>query len=73
MPLINRPPVSIDNDDEHRKVIIKKANKNDKDKDTLKIFVSLPMGCTVVVQQEDEGLWTHGRIKGNGNHNHHDR
>ena len=31
------------------------------------------MGSTVVVQQEDEGMWTHGTLLGNGNHNHYNR
>ena len=35
MPVINRLPIGIDNDDEHHKAIIKR-NKNDKDKDTSK-------------------------------------
>ena len=31
----------------------------------------LPIGSTVVVQQEDGGPWTHGTIVGKGDHNHH--
>ena len=50
-----------------------RQTKNDKDKDTSKNFVSLPLGSTVVVQCEDGGPWTHGTIEGKGNHNHHDR
>ena len=40
MPVINRPLIGIDNDDDHHKVIIKRQTKNDKDKDTSKNFVS---------------------------------
>ena len=72
MPVSNRLPIGIDNDDEYHKVIIN-TNKNDKDKDTFKYFVSLPIGSTVVVQHEDGGLWTHSTIEGKGNINQHDR
>ena len=57
MPVINRPPTGIDNDDEHHKVIIKRQTKYDKD--TSKNFVSFPIGSMVVVQHEDGGLLTH--------------
>ena len=36
MPVINRPPIGVDNDDEHHKVIIKRQPKNHKDKVTSK-------------------------------------
>ena len=71
MPVINRLPMGIDNDDEHHKVLIIRQTKDDKD--TSKHFVSLPMGSTVVVQWEDGGSWTHGMTEGKDNHNHHDR
>ena len=73
MPIINRPQVGIDNNEEHHEVITKKQTKNDKDKDTSKDFVSIHIRTTVVVQWEDWGLWTHGMIEGKGNQNHHDR
>ena len=73
MPIMNRPLVGIDNDEEHHKVIIKRQTNNDKDKDTSKKFVSLPIGSTVVVHWEDWGPWAHGKIEGKGNQNHHDR
>ena len=73
MPIINRPPVGIDNDEEHHEVIIKRQTKNDKDKDTSKTFVSIPIESTVAVQQKDGGLWTHGTIEEIGDHNHHDK
>ena len=37
------------------------------------MFVSFPIGSNVVVQWKDEGPWTHGTIKGKGDHNHQDR
>ena len=43
-PIINRPPVGIDNDQEHYEVIIKRKMKDDKSKDTPKIYVSIPTG-----------------------------
>ena len=71
--VINRLPFGIDNDDEHHKAIIKRQTKNDKDKDTSKNVVSLPMGSTVVVQYKDGGPWTHGMIEGKCDCNHHNR
>ena len=50
MPIISRPLVGVDNSNEHHKAIFKRETKNDKDKDTSKIFVSLPIGSTVAVQ-----------------------
>ena len=35
--------------------------------------MSIPIGLTVVVQQEDGGPWTHGTVVDKGNHNHHNR
>ena len=63
MPVINRLPTGIDNDDVHHKVIIKKQAKNDKDKDTSPNFVFLPTGSTLVVQHEDGGPCTHSMIE----------
>ena len=73
MPVISRPLVGIDSDDEHHKVIIKRQTKNEKDKDTSKNFVPLPTGSTVAVECEDGGLWIHGTIEGKGDHNHRNR
>ena len=39
--------------------------------DASHVFVSIPIGSTLVIQQEDGGLWTHGIIVGKGDHNHH--
>ena len=73
MQVINRLPFGIDNDDEHHKVLIIRQTKNDKDKDTSKNVVSLPIGSTLVVQHKDGRPWTHGMIQGKGNHNYYDR
>ena len=73
MPIIIRPLVGIDNDEEHHEAIIKRQSKNDKEKHKSKYFVSIPIGSTVVVQEENWGPWTHGTIEGRGDQNHHDR
>ena len=66
MSIINRPPIGIDNDGEHHEAVTKRQTKNDKDKDTSKNFVSIPIGSTVAVQWEDGGPWTQGTIEGKG-------
>ena len=71
MPVINRKPASVDNDDEHHMKLIHRQSKTNTNNATSQVFVSLPTGSTVVVQWEDRGLWTHGIIVGRGNHNHH--
>ena len=73
MPVINRPLVGTNNDDEDHKALIGRQSRKDKGKDTSIGFVSLPIGSTVAVQQEDRGLWTHGTVEAKGNHNHHNR
>ena len=71
MPVVNRKPVSVDNDDEHHKKLMHRQGKNDTNNDTSQVFVSIPIGSTVVVQWEDRGPQTHGMIVGKGDHNHH--
>ena len=50
MPVMDRPPINIDNDDEHHQTSMHRQGKNDRANDTSKIFMSLPIGSTVVVQ-----------------------
>ena len=50
MSIINRSSVGIDNDQEHYEAIIKRQMTDDKSKGTPKIYVSIPIGSTVVVQ-----------------------
>ena len=58
MPIINRPVVGRDNDEEHYEALIKRQTENDKKQDTPRYYVSIPIGSTVVVQQEYGGsLW----------------
>ena len=73
MPIINRPPVGRDKDEEHYEALIKRQTKDDKNQGTPRNYVSIPIGSTVAVQHEDGGLWTHGTVEGKGDHNHHDR
>ena len=73
MSIINRPLIGFDNDEEHHTALIERQNKNNKDKDTSKNLVSLPLGSTVMVQREDGGPWTHGTTEAKSDHNHHDR
>ena len=56
MPVINRPLVGTDNDDEHHKALIGRQNRNGKGKDTSKSFASVSIGSTLAVE----------RKKGNG-------
>ena len=71
MPVIYRKPVIADNDNEHHIKLVHGQSKNDTNNDASQVFVSIPIGSTVVVQWEDGGPWTHGTIVGRGNHNHH--
>ena len=71
MPVVDRKPVSVDHDDEHHKKLMHRQGKNVTNNDASQVFVSIPIGSTVVVQWEDRGLWTHGIIVGKGNNKHH--
>ena len=71
MPVIDRKPTGRD-DDEHHSKLINRHHKNNANNDASPVFAYIPIGSTVVVQQ-DGGLWTHGTIVGKGDHNHHDR
>ena len=71
MPVIDRKPVNVDDDDEHHKNLMHRQSKNDTNNYVSQVFISIPIGSTVAVQWEDGGLWTHRMIIGKGNHNHH--
>ena len=71
MPVVDRKPVCVDNDDKHHKKLTHRQGKNDTNSDASQIFVSIPIESTVAVQWEDEGPWTQGMIVGKGDHNHH--
>ena len=73
MPVMDRVLINTSYDDVHHKVLVNRQCRNEEGKDSSQNFVSLSIGSTVVVQQEDRGLWTHGTIEDKGDHNHHDR
>ena len=50
MPVIDRKPVSVDNDDEHHTKLVHRQCKNDTNNDASQMFASIPIGSTVVVQ-----------------------
>ena len=54
MPIINRPPVGRDKDEEHYEVLIKRQTKDDKNQGTPRNYVSIPIGSTVVVEWEQK-------------------
>ena len=50
MPVMDRPPINVDNDDEHHQTLMHRQGKNDQGSDTSKLFMSIPIGSTVAVQ-----------------------
>ena len=73
MPVIDRKPVNVDNDDKHHIELMHRQHKNDTNNDASQVFVSIPIGSTVAVQWDSGGPWTHGMIVGKGNHNYHNQ
>ena len=69
MPVIDQKPLIKDCDDYHHNKLVERQLKNTNDASS--IFLCIPIGSAVVVQQEDCGPWTHGTIVGTGDHNHH--
>ena len=50
MPTIYRPPIGVNNDDEHYETLVKRQMKNDKNHDTYRNHAVIPIGSTVAVQ-----------------------
>ena len=50
MPVMDRPPINIDIDDEHHQTLMHRQGKNDQGNDTSKIFTSIPIGSPVAIQ-----------------------
>ena len=76
MPIINRIPINSDNNDDHDdhyEALVKVQIRNDKNYYTARNYDLFSKGCTVVVQGEDDGLWTQRTIVGTGDHNHNNR
>ena len=50
MPIINRLPINLGNDDEHYEVLVNRQAQNDKKYDTGRNYDLFSIGSTVVVQ-----------------------
>ena len=72
MPVLDRKPIGRDNDDENHSKLVHRQHKSHGYNDASQIFASIPIGSTVVVQQEDGGPWTHRTIVRKGDPDHHD-
>ena len=55
MSIISRALVGRDNNEEHYQVLIIRQTKDDKNQGTLRNYVSIHIGSTVVVKWEDGG------------------
>ena len=73
MPIINRPPVNSNNDDEYCGTLVKRQTKMDKKHDTSRNNASIPLGSTAVIEHEDGGLWSHVTVVGRRDHKHSNR
>ena len=73
LPIISRPLIDINNDEEHYEALENRQIKYDKNQGTPRNYVSIPTGSTVVVQHKNGGPWTHCTVEGKGDHNHHKR
>ena len=71
MPVLDCKPLVEDFDDDCHAKLIERQQKNNTD--TSAIFLCIPIGSAVAVQQENGGPWTHGTVVGTGDHNHHDK
>ena len=58
MEIINRIPISVDNDNEHHTALVERQIKNDKKYDNARNYWILPLGSTAAVQREDGDRWT---------------
>ena len=50
MPIVNRPPINSNNDDEHNEALINGQMRNDKNYDASRNYASFSVGSTIVVQ-----------------------
>ena len=73
MSIVNRLPISLNNDDEHYKLLVERQTKNDRNHDNSRNYTFIPVGSTAPVQWEDGDRWTHDTIIGKGDHNHSNR
>ena len=50
MPIINRLPITLDNDGEHYDMLVNRQTRNDKKYDSASNYASFSIGSTIVVQ-----------------------
>ena len=67
---LSRPPILCDNDGNNHTALANRQSQSNKEADTHVNIYFLPMGSTVVVQQEDGGPLMHGTIIGDGAKDH---
>ena len=72
MPILNRPPVHTNNNDDHYETLVERQAKADKYYDTLRNYNSIQMGSTVVIQREDGRLQNYGTKIEKGDQKHND-
>ena len=60
MPILKRPHIHTNNDDEHYETSVERQAKADRNYDTLRNYNSIPVESTIAVQGQDTGAWTHG-------------
>ena len=58
MPIVNRPAIISNNDDEHYEALVTRQTENDQNYDTSRSYASSSLGSPVVVQSEDGRPWT---------------
>ena len=73
MPIISRPPIGVNNDEEYYEVLVNRKTEDNKNQGTPRNYISILTGFTIVVQREDGGPWTHGPIEGKSDNNHNER
>ena len=71
MPVLDHKPIEQECDDDNHNKLVDRQQRNNND--TSPVLAYIPIGSTVVIQQEDGRLWTHGTVVGTGNHIHHNR
>ena len=69
MPVLDQKAIGKDYDDEHHSRLLERQHKNNNEASP--IFICIPIGSAVVVQQEGGRLWTHGTVVDTRAHNHH--
>ena len=69
MSISNRPPINSNN----YEVLVKSQMENDKNHNTSRNYASIPIVSTIVVQCENDGLFTYVTVVQKGDHKHNNR